>query len=47
MGKLKIGIIGAGGIAGAHIKGYQTDKRVEIIGFYDTNTEAAKKRVAS
>ena len=42
--KLRIGIIGAGGIAGAHIKGYQSDDRAEIIGFYDTNLEAAKKR---
>lgn len=44
MNKIKIGIIGAGGIAGAHIKGYKADERAEIVGFYDTNPDAAAKR---
>ena len=39
----KIGIIGCGGIAGAHIKGYAENRDVELIAFCDIKEENAKR----
>lgn len=44
-GKLRVGIIGAGGIAGAHVRGYQKTGEVEIIAAADVvpaNLDKAK-----
>lgn len=42
--KLKIGIIGVGGISTQHIKGYLTDPDVELYAFCDINEERLKAK---
>ncbi len=42
MEKLKIGIIGVGGISELHIKGYLADSRCELTAFCDINEERLK-----
>lgn len=42
-GKLRVGIIGAGGIArGAHLTGYRNSGRAEVLAVCDVNLEAAR-----
>jgi len=42
--KLKIGIIGCGGIARAHINGYAQNDNVELIAFCDLKEDNAQQR---
>ena len=42
MGKIRIGIIGTGGIAGAHMAGYKALKQVECIACCDLDIEKAR-----
>ena len=45
MSKSKVAVIGAGGIAGAHLRAYAAQaKRCEIVGIADIDERAAKKR---
>ncbi|HNX14851.1 MAG TPA: Gfo/Idh/MocA family oxidoreductase, partial [Oscillospiraceae bacterium] len=44
MKKLKIGIIGTGGIAGNHIESYLKNPNVELYAFCDINEERVKAR---
>ena len=46
MRKIGFGIIGAGMIAEYHAHSIKSLDNVELIGFFDTNLEAAKKRAA-
>lgn len=41
--KVRVAIIGAGNISRAHIKGYQADDRVKLVGVCDINLERAQK----
>ncbi|HZK20795.1 MAG TPA: Gfo/Idh/MocA family oxidoreductase [Oscillospiraceae bacterium] len=43
MGKLKVAIIGTGGISNEHINGYLSDKNVELYAFCDINEAQLKK----
>ncbi|HZJ75452.1 MAG TPA: Gfo/Idh/MocA family oxidoreductase [Clostridia bacterium] len=43
MGKLKVAIIGTGGISNEHIKGYLSDKNVELYAFCDINENQLRK----
>jgi len=42
--KSKIGIIGCGGIAGAHINGYARNNNVELVAFCDVKGDNARQR---
>jgi predicted dehydrogenase len=42
--KLKIGVIGCGGIAGAHINGYTRNNNVELVAFCDVKGDNARQR---
>lgn len=42
MGKLKVGIIGVGGIAGTHVPGWQASEHAELVAGSDIRTEALK-----
>lgn len=42
MEKLKVGIIGTGGISNQHIHSYLSDSRVELVAFCDINAERVK-----
>ena len=42
--KIKIGIIGCGGISGVHLNGYSKNPNVEIYALCDINEEVMKKR---
>lgn len=44
MTKLKVGVIGAGGIASVHLKAYQNNEQVEINAICDINEERAKEK---
>ena len=44
MSKVKVGLIGAGGIAVEHIKGYLANKDCEVYAICDINESLAKKR---
>ena len=47
MTKTRVAVIGAGGIAGAHLRAYAThEERCEIVGIADVDTEAARAKVA-
>jgi predicted dehydrogenase len=39
MGKLKVGIVGVGGIAGAHLPGWEASEDAELAAGYDMNEE--------
>ncbi len=41
--KLKVGVIGTGVLGRYHTKIYSEDKKVELVGVYDVNPDAAKK----
>lgn len=43
MGKLKVAIIGTGGISNEHIKGYLSDKNVELYAFCDINENQLRR----
>ena len=46
MTKTRVAVIGAGGIAGAHLRAYATHaERCEIVGIADIDTEAARAKV--
>ncbi len=42
--KLRVGIIGTGGISGLHFQGWQKLKDCEIVGVFDVDQDAAKRR---
>jgi len=42
MDKIKVGVIGAGGIGYAHIQGYQTSGYAEVVGVVTRTEEHAK-----
>ena len=44
MEKLKIAIIGVGGISGAHIDAYQRNPHVELYAFCDINKERLEQK---
>lgn len=44
MKKLKVGVIGAGGMARHHIKAYCDNPIVEVVALCDTNIKAAENR---
>lgn len=44
MKKLKIGIVGVGGISYSHINGYRKDPNVELYAFCDINAERLKQK---
>lgn len=44
MSKLKVGIIGVGGISSAHISGYLANPNVEITAFCDINAQRLKEK---
>lgn len=46
MEKLRVGVIGTGGISNYHIKSYQLDKRVELVALCDINEERVKNMSA-
>ena len=47
MNKIRVAVIGAGGIGGAHLRAYATHaERCEIVGIADIDTEAARAKVA-
>ncbi len=41
--QLRIGIVGCGGIARAHVKGYKNNQGVHIVAVYDVKPQAAEK----
>lgn len=43
MKKIKVGIIGTGGISACHIAGYKALENVELYAFCDINKERAEK----
>ena len=45
MGKLKVGIIGVGGIAGTHVPGWQASEHAELVAGSDIRAEALKAAV--
>ncbi|PGV50316.1 Gfo/Idh/MocA family protein [Bacillus sp. AFS037270] len=44
MGKLKIGVIGAGSISDMHLQSYQKNERAELYAICDKNTERAEEK---
>ena len=44
MKKLKVGVVGAGGIANDHINNFQSDPRTEVVAVMDANLETAKTK---
>ena len=44
MKKLKVAIIGVGGISGVHIDGYLSDPRCELYAFCDVNEKTLKAK---
>jgi len=47
MGRIRVAVIGAGGIAGAHLRAYSTQaERCQIVGVADVDEGAAKARAA-
>src|SRR5690625_4717137 len=46
MGKVKVGFIGAGGIAKAHLNNIAQNEHAEIVAICDVNVEAAKRQGA-
>ena len=40
---VRIGIVGCGGIAHAHLAGYRSSARAEVVSVYDVSTKAAEK----
>ena len=46
MPKIRIGVVGAGGIGGTHLKAYAAlSDQCEIVGIADVNLAAAQERV--
>jgi len=45
-GRVRVGIVGCGGIAGSHVAGYQACERAEIVAAMDVNPERAKALAA-
>jgi len=46
MGKLKIGVIGAGSISDMHLQSYEKNERVELIAVCDMNEKRAEEKAA-
>ena len=44
MSKLRIGVIGVGGISEAHVQGYKANPNVEIVAFCDINEKRLKEK---
>ncbi|AQT83370.1 hypothetical protein B1222_01155 [Paenibacillus larvae subsp. pulvifaciens] len=46
MGKIKVGVIGAGSISEMHLNAYDNNKEVELAAVCDLNEERAKQKAA-